>query len=132
MTTVLKSSLEDWHFMADAPSYHDHLRFFNVYDGQPNIVHVASHHSIAVYMPDASITMAWGLKWPDDFKEPWTEKFPDHSSSAGWLDVFFNNALVFRTPYVVVDGGRITLPLPRHGENGGSVAARNMGSRSLR
>ena len=109
---IVGSSREDWHLIADAPSYRDHLQFYETYDGQPNVLHVAAHHSVAVYVRDVSITMAWGLKWLEDFKEDWCKNFPDPKAHGGFVDVFFNNALVYRTAYVWVDG--IHFPLPRH------------------
>jgi hypothetical protein len=48
----------------------------------------------------------------DEFKEAWTEKFPDRHASSSYADVFYNGALVYRTQYVTVDGGRTNLPLP--------------------
>lgn len=66
----------------------------------------------AVYMPNASITLAWGLRHRDEFREDWTDLFPDKSASSSWVDVFYNGALVYRDLYVAVDGGRASLPLP--------------------
>lgn len=109
---IVGSSREDWHLIADAPSYRDHLQFYEMYEGQPNVLHVAAHPSVAVYIPDVSITMAWGLKWLEDFKEDWCKNFPNSKANGGFVDVFFNNALVYRTAYVWVDG--IHFPLPRH------------------
>ena len=34
-------------------------------------------------------------------------------TSSSYVDVFYNNALVFRDLYVTVDGGRVSLPLPK-------------------
>jgi hypothetical protein len=110
INTVIDSAPEDWHLIADAPSFHDHLQFHEVYDGQPNVLYAEAHHSIGVYIPDVSITIAWGLEWRKDFREEWCKKFPDPKAHGGFLDVFFNNALVYRAVYVWVDG--IFLPLP--------------------
>jgi hypothetical protein len=60
--------------------------------------------------------MAWGLKWCEDFSGDWCKNFPDPKASGGFLDVFFNNTLVYRTLYVWVDG--IHLPLPRRTKEG--------------
>jgi hypothetical protein len=67
---------------------------------------------VAVYMPDVSITMAWGLDCNPDFKEEWANSFPDPKASSHFVDLFYNNALVFREVYVNVDGARGDLPLP--------------------
>ena len=96
---IISSAQEDWHLIADAPTYHDR------------------HHSVGVYIPDVSITVASRLKWNDDFKEDWCKNYPDPHASGCYLDVFFNNALVFRAAYVWVDG--VNLPLPQ--QNAGKL-----------
>lgn len=116
LKTVIESAPKDWYLTAEAPSYHDHLRFFEKYEGQENVLRVEAHHSVAVYIPDVSITMAWGLKWAEDFEGHWCKNFPDPKANGGFLDVFFNNALVYRALYVWVDG--IYLPLPQRTEEG--------------
>ena len=110
--TVIDSAAEDWNLIADAPSFRDHLEFYEVYGGQPNVLHAKAHDRVGVYIPDISITIAWGLEWREDFKADWCKNFPDPKAHGGFLDMFFNNALVYRAVYVWVDG--IFLPLPRH------------------
>ncbi len=117
MSIVVGSQEKDWNHIVcwgsdSGPSYRDHFKFWELRNGQPNILHVESHSDIAVYLHDVSITLAFGLKWIDDFKEAWTEKFPDPHASGSYADVFYHGALVFRTEYVTVDGGRTKLPLP--------------------
>jgi hypothetical protein len=67
--------------------------------------------------------MAWGLRWQDDFQGEWCKQFPDPKAHGCFLDVFFNNAMVFRERYVWVDG--IHLPLPRRTKSGGLEVASN-------
>jgi hypothetical protein len=112
MDVVIDSAQEDWHLIADAPSYHDHLKFYEARGTGSNVLHVEAHHSTAVHIPDVSITMAWGLKWQEDFQGEWCKNFPDPHANGGWLDIFFHSALVYRSSYVWVDG--IYLPLPKH------------------
>ena len=109
---VIDSAPEDWHHIADAPSFHDHLQFYEVYDGAPNVLHAEAHGNVGVYIPDVSITIEWGLEWRKDFKEDWCKNFPAPEAHGGFLDFFFNNGLVYRAAYVWVDG--IFFPLPRH------------------
>ncbi len=98
-SVILESSREDWHFIgSDEPSFHD------------------SHHSTAVYIPNISITLAWGLKWQREYQAEWCQNFPSKGAHGGFADVFFNNALVYRTPYIWVDG--IFFPNPRSGDKG--------------
>ncbi len=121
MDTIISSSKEDWHKMAcwgggSGPSYRDKFEFYYHYEGQPNVLHSVSHGMVASYKPDLSITLAWGLTANDNFKEPWANKFPDPKASSHHADIFFNNALVYRELYVVVDGGRAKLPVPKSRE----------------
>jgi hypothetical protein len=121
---VTGSSPKDWHLIADKPSFHDRLEFYEVYNGQPNVLHSDAHHSVASYIPDVSITMAWGLEWNKDFKEDWCANFPAPKAHGGYLDIFFNNALVYRSAYVWVDG--VTLPLPQR--KGGKLEVTKRGA----
>jgi len=121
---VINSSSQDWHAIgcwgySSGPSYHDHLSFHEIYKGQPNVLHVESHSNVAVYIPDVSITMAYGLDIGDGrYEQPWVKNFPDENANVHFVDVFFNKALVYRDAYVTVDGGRILLPVPRRTKNG--------------
>lgn len=119
---ILNSTSNDWNDIGcwgafSGPSYKDKLEFYNVYDGEPNILHVDSHSNVLVFKPDISITMAYGLSSNDEFKAEWANQFPDPSASSSFIDIFYNNALVFRETYLTVDGGRCKLPIPSYGEN---------------
>ena len=118
MDTIISSSKEDWHSITcwgamSGPSYRDKFEFYYKYEESPNVLHAVSHGMVASYKPDLSITLAWGLTANNDFREPWANKFPDPKASSHYADIFFNNALVYRVPYVVVDGGRAKLPIPK-------------------
>ena len=67
---------------------------------------------VAVYKPNVSISMAWGLVVNSDFVEHWANDFSDSKASSRSVDIFYNNSLVYRGIYVEVDGGRSKLPLP--------------------
>jgi len=117
LDAVLESAPEDWHKIpcwgaSSGPSYRDHHKFYEVYAGQENVLVTRSHPEIAVFLPDVSITMAWGLDCNPEFKEDWANKFPDPNASSHFVDLFYSNALVFREVYVNVDGARCGLPLP--------------------
>jgi len=118
MSIVVASQKKDWNHIVcwgngGGPSYRDHLRFYERdYKGTPDVLRVDAHPDVAVYLHDVSITLAFGLSWMNEFKEEWTEKFPDRHASSSYADVFYNGALVYRTQYVTVDGGRTNLPLP--------------------
>jgi hypothetical protein len=79
-------------------------------DGEPLLA--GSHTVRAVYRPDMSLSLAWGLVAHDPFVESWTEEF-DEPASSHYVDFFWNGALVERGLYVAVDGGRCKLPIPQ-------------------
>ena len=115
--TIISSSRSDWNTIVcwgthSGPSYRDQFEFYQIYEGQHNVLHSDSHGMVASYKPDLSITMAWGLTANRNFDETWATNFPDPNASSHHVDVFFNNALVYRDLFVSVDGGRAKLPLP--------------------
>lgn len=115
---IVSSSKEKWNSIAccgasSGPSYHNKFEFYYTYEEQANVLFSDSHGMVASYKPDVSITLSWGLTVNDDFKEEWANKFSDPKASSHYVDVFFNNSLVYRDLYIVVDGGRAKLPLPR-------------------
>ena len=117
MSIVAASSAKDWNHIIcwgfeSGPSYRDQFSFSEFAKGQSNLLHVTSHSDVAVYLQDVSMTIEFGLTWMDDFKEEWTERFPDRKASSSYADVFYNGNLVYRDVYVTVDGGRTKLPLP--------------------
>lgn len=115
---VIDSDRDQWYQIdGGGPSYAN-----NFIERTQYLLQVNSHHTRTVYKPNSSITMAWGMSVSSDqdekFQGEWAKIFPDPSASHHWVDVFFNNALVFRTSYVTVDGGRAHLPLPKYAANG--------------
>src|ERR1700678_2321503 len=79
---VIRSRREDWHKITcwgsnSGPSYHDSPIFWDKWKGHEGVLEVKSHGNVAVYMPDVSITLAFGLHHLDDFEEEWANKFPD-------------------------------------------------------
>lgn len=110
MKTIVQSEQRDWHVIG-RPTYRDTLETGGDGKGQ-SWIEVTSHSSVATFIPDASITMAWGLRENDDFREEWANAFTDPRASSSWADVFYSNALVYRAMYVAVDGGRCYLPVP--------------------
>jgi hypothetical protein len=113
--TIVSSQPTDWNHIPcwgtnSGPSYRDELSFHGLYYGQRNVLHVKSHPNTASYIPDVSVTLAYGLEWMDDFKEPWINNFPAPKTTAHFADVFYNGALVFRTAYVHVDGHDLPWP----------------------
>lgn len=108
------------------PSYKDSFTFHQRYDSQDNIITHASFNDLAVYKEDISITMAWGLpvinhsNEESELKKDWISKFPDgRVGHYRLVDLFYNNALVLRSEYVLVDGGNYKLPYPNTDGKGG-------------
>jgi hypothetical protein len=128
LDTITFSSPEDWHVITcwgsgSGPSYKNRVTFYETYEGEDNILHSDSHATGAVYKANIALTLAFGLEISKEFDEEWIRKFPNPQASVDIADVFYNNALVFRTVYVVVDGGRTFLPMPAYA-NGPSVPTR--------
>ena len=71
------------------------------------------HNVVAVYKHDVSITLAFGMEINADLVQDWANIFENPSASSHRADIFYNTALVFRTLYVSVDGGKGKLPFPR-------------------
>jgi len=120
---IVNSTSENWNGIGcwgygSGPSYKNQFTFYEIFNGEPNILTAESHSDILVYKDDLSITMAYGLISNNDFKEEWANQFPDPKAHSAFIDIFYNNSLVFRETYLVVDGGRCRLPIPNFGENG--------------
>jgi hypothetical protein len=106
---IIDSSPHDWELLGDGPLYLDRLGEVTG-DGQ-HWVEVDSHHYLAVYKPDISLRLAWGLKLEGQLSfEGWT--WPDPSISRHAVDAFWQGALVARWTILIVDGARSYLPDP--------------------
>lgn len=109
----LGSSIQDWHSIAHGPLFKDRIA-----DGKTN-----SYDFLAVYEPDISITLAWGLsKFSNPAQnivtEEWVTRFGGSlKSTLHYVDLFYNNALVFRSSYILVADARYMVPEPSTGSN---------------
>lgn len=109
----LSSSIQDWHPISHGPLFKDRNA-----SGKTD-----SYDFLAVYEPDISITLAWGLRKFSDpakntFTEDWVSRFGGSSKSTlHYVDLFYNNALVFRSSYILVDDARYMVPEPSTGSN---------------
>jgi hypothetical protein len=115
---ITRSDTKEWNHIScwgafSAPSYRDKFEFYETFNGSENVLHHDAHSDTAAYKDDLSITIAWGLVCNEEFVEDWANNNPASNASSHFLDVFYNGALVFRTVYVVVDGGRCSLPVLR-------------------
>jgi hypothetical protein len=116
LKTVIESDADDWNRIGcwggyTGPAYRD--RFGVVTGGgEAWSLEIDSHATVAAYMPDLSITMAWGFPHNNDFHDDWLKRFADSKAHSEFFDIFYNNALVFRDIFVSVDGGRAYLPAP--------------------
>jgi hypothetical protein len=81
------------------------------------------HANIAVLIDDVDISIAWGYDPDESLLSPslgpglnfsdFLPLFPDESVSRMYADVFYRGALVDRELFVVADGGRYYVPIPR-------------------
>ena len=126
LVTFVNSDRTDWNRTAcwghgSGPSYRNQFTFYNIYNGAENVTLHKEHSDVASFKNDLSITIAWGLDIGDEdtvTDRDWAKNNPDPSpGQPNYLDFFYNNALVFRTTYTVVDGGRCELPFPTYSED---------------
>lgn len=104
---IRESNKEDWNVIES------NTLLSHVTTDSDNRVYADYHTNRASYIPDVSIGLAWGLNCNLDFREEWANCHPDPHASSHFLDVFYNGMLVYRVVYVVIDGGRSYMPLPR-------------------
>jgi len=45
--------------------------------------------------------------------EEWTKKFPDPHASSLYVELWYNSTILKRSTYVLVDGARYMVPLPK-------------------
>jgi hypothetical protein len=119
---IVDSQADQWHTITcwgagSGPSYKDRFEFWNTYNAQANVLKADSHSNSAVFREDVAISLAWGLQADATFAEPWATTFPDPKASRDFVDVFYNNSLVYRDTYIVVDGGRACLPMPESADS---------------
>ena len=105
---ITGSSPRDWEVIGP-PVYLDRLG--EVISGGQHWLEVDSQHYLAVYKPDVSLRLAWGLTLDRELSfEGWT--WPDRSISRYAVDTFWQGALVGRRTVLDVDGGCCYLPDP--------------------
>jgi hypothetical protein len=105
---VTGSSPEDWEVLGRGPVYLYQLGNVSSGDHSQPWVEVDSHYYLAVYKPDISLRLAWGLTLDNDLTTEWV--FPDRSMYRYAVDAFWQGALVTRWTMLGVDGGRCYLP----------------------
>lgn len=105
LTIIVDSRSEDWNFVSGDTFHSTFGR-----EGPPDQLHAYSHNAAAVYIPDVSISMEWGIVWKDDYEAPWVHQFPDPRATGVFLDIFYNHSLSYRLPFVLVDGNKMPLP----------------------
>ena len=119
LKTIIASSKDQWHAITcwgtgSGPSYRSQFEMRDAADdSQKALVTAGSHRVVASYKPDLSISVAFGLTSNSDFQEEWANIFHNPKASTHHADVFLNGALVYRDSYVLVDGGKAKLPMPK-------------------
>lgn len=127
LETFINSDKEEWNTMGSwghgsGPSYRDQFSFSEMYQGESYVLEHREHSNMASYMPNLSITIAWGIESGDKsdvVDRDWAKNNPNpNPGTSSYLDFFYNNALVFRVAYCLVDGGRCPIPFPDYDEHG--------------
>jgi hypothetical protein len=57
-------------------------------------------------------TIQRGKELVDPFKEPWVDRFPDSNAYSFYVTLNYHTTVLDQIAFVVVDGGRYTIPLP--------------------
>lgn len=125
---IIDSSREDWNKITcwgagSGPIYHHGLTSEHS-DAHGIQTEVHTHSMLAVLIDDVDISIAWGFD-PDeslwelgrverqfDFSD-FLPDFPDEKVRRMYVDIFYRGQLVDRELYVVADGGRHYVPIPR-------------------
>ena len=103
LKTVWESSFGDWAVIKNGPI------FLPEWEGK-------HHGAIAVYKPNISIILAWGMKTEPSYSAVWLDKREDVFKPPAvrcFLDFFFNGMLVYREEYLEVNEYKCSLPEPR-------------------
>jgi hypothetical protein len=117
LSLVIGSNPDDWHAVEGGHTYLDAFSAETSFvdDQESRWLGHSQHHGRAVFKPDISIGMAWGMPRDRDgqrFFEDWIARFADETAYAAWLDLLYHGQPVHRYLYIVVDGGRCKIPLP--------------------
>lgn len=91
ISTVRESKAEQWHKMPLVDDKHDHL---------------------AVYKADIDIAFAYGRVVNESFSETWAEKISHGKGRSIQVDLRYRGQLVSQWTFVIVDGGRLMMPMP--------------------
>ncbi|CDM76135.1 hypothetical protein [Mycobacterium marinum] len=124
--TITESAPKDWNHIicwgyGSGPIYHHGLT--SEYKDNRIQTEARSHSNMAVLSTDIDISIAWGYDPDDslwnrghkqtfDFND-FLPQFPDDKVSRMYVDVFYRGALVDRKLYIVADGARYYVPIPR-------------------
>jgi hypothetical protein len=118
---VTGSSAEDWVLVGRGPLYLD--RFTDVLSQGDHWTESDSPNYLAIYKPDVSLRIAWGLELDDKLSfEDWA--WPDPGISRFAADVFWQGALAARWTLLLVDGARSYLPDPQRAGAGSGWTAK--------
>jgi hypothetical protein len=108
---VRQSEATNWHKIEDGPTYRS--RFESSTGPEQWRLEEDSHGTVAVYMPDVDLTIAYGMElYPAvrDREFDWSINFHDISVQLCFTDIFWSGSLVDRVIYALVDGARGVLP----------------------
>lgn len=121
ISTIVESDAEDWHRdHCGGPYFSYALGPVTQNDRLINLDYNA-HESRAVYKPDIDISLEWGLRHLDDFKEPWAQTYSHDSAMSKFVDLNYRGRIVHRELVVFVDGARCILPPPMPEDDDGNL-----------
>jgi hypothetical protein len=115
MRSIIRASTVDhWEVTLIGPTYLN--AFGTVSDQSGTWLEHKEHVHRAVYRPDVSLGLAWGMDvYSDDLPihAPWSDRFSDPTIHLQYIDVLWNGMLIDRREIAKVDGHRGTLPHAR-------------------
>jgi hypothetical protein len=87
--------------------------------GGQNYLEPVTHSKLLIYRPDIDVSLVMDATVTAQFQEPWATAFPDPNAESVAVQLRFRGSVVYDWLFVIVDGGRYLLPLPRPVAGGG-------------
>lgn len=111
---ILESEKEDWRVIHQPLFMHSFEKITHYGDGKQDVsLDFKNHTQLFTLKSNISIAIAYGLTNDGNFQAPWANKFPDPYAFSQYADLLWNGTPVHRASIVVVDGGRVGLPIPK-------------------
>jgi hypothetical protein len=113
---ILATYIDDWTSIAcwganSGPSYRNSVIESSI--GGVSSLNIDSHSTVLSLKSNLNIQISHGLTANERYHAEWTKNFSDDKAESCFIDFFYNNQLVFRDTYILIDGARCLVPSPR-------------------